>query len=147
MRIDWSKAKPGANWHFRHKDGWEVFTNHMHKGNEWDEGRWTHRDASQPDDAIRSLVQTDAEAEMLEQLLERGSALNVQEGGRHYKDYAIQPVEFIHANGIGYVEGNVIKYVVRWRRKNGIEDLKKARHYIDLLIELEEREGMGLDES
>jgi hypothetical protein len=65
------------------------------------------------------------------------NALDRQEGGNHYKDMAIQPVEFIHKNGIGYFEGNVIKYVSRWRAKNGIEDLKKARHYIDLLIELE----------
>ena len=67
------------------------------------------------------------------------SALDSQEGGSHYKDCAIQPVEYIHANGIGYMEGNVIKYVSRWRSKNGLEDLKKARHYIDLLIELEQR--------
>jgi hypothetical protein len=64
-------------------------------------------------------------------------ATNHQEGGRHYKDLAIQPVEYIHANGIGYFEGNVIKYVSRWRQKGGIEDLRKARHYIELLIELE----------
>lgn len=67
----------------------------------------------------------------------QAAALGRQEGGNHYKDMAIQPVEFIHKNGIGYFEGNVIKYVSRWRAKNGIEDLKKARHYIDLLIELE----------
>lgn len=66
------------------------------------------------------------------------SALSVQEGGGHYKDQAIQPVEYIHANGIGYFEGNVIKYVSRWRKKNGIEDLKKAKHYLELLIELEQ---------
>lgn len=65
------------------------------------------------------------------------SALDVQVGGSHYKDMAIQPVEYIHANGLGYIEGNIIKYVSRWRRKNGIADLEKARHYIDLLIELE----------
>ena len=65
------------------------------------------------------------------------SALDEQEGGNHYKGLAIQPVEYIHRNGIGYIEGNVIKYVSRWRSKNGIADLKKARHYIDLLIELE----------
>lgn len=65
------------------------------------------------------------------------NALDHQEGGEHYKDMPIQPVEFIHKNGIGYFEGNVIKYVSRWRKKNGLEDLKKARHYIDLLIELE----------
>ena len=64
-------------------------------------------------------------------------ALSVQEGGSHYKDLKIQPVEFIHANGIGFFEGNVIKYVTRWRAKNGVEDLKKAKHYIDLLIDLE----------
>ena len=67
------------------------------------------------------------------------SALSTQEGGNHYKDLAIQPVEFIHANQIPYMEGNIIKYVTRWRNKNGINDLRKARHYIDLLIELEER--------
>jgi hypothetical protein len=67
--------------------------------------------------------------------------LNLQVGGEHYKDVAIQPVEFIHANGIGYMEGNVIKYVTRWRKKNGIADLQKARHYIDLLIEMETRDA------
>ena len=67
------------------------------------------------------------------------SALDVQVGGGHYKGMAIQPVEFIHANGIGFMEGNVIKYVSRWRNKNGIADLAKAKHYIELLIELESR--------
>ena len=63
--------------------------------------------------------------------------LEQQVSGSHYKDMVIQPVEFIHANGIGYFEGNVIKYVCRWRKKAGLADLEKARHYIDLLIELE----------
>ncbi len=67
------------------------------------------------------------------------SALGVQVAGKHYKDMAIQPVEFIHANGIGYFEGNVIKYVSRWRSKGGVADLEKAKHYIDLLIELESK--------
>ena len=64
-------------------------------------------------------------------------ALQNQVGGGHYKDLKIQPVEYIHANKIGYFEGNVIKYVTRWRDKGGVEDLRKARHYIDLLLELE----------
>lgn len=64
-------------------------------------------------------------------------ALDVQVAGNHYKDLAIQPVEYIHANNIGYFEGNVIKYVSRWRNKNGVKDLEKAKHYIDLLIEME----------
>lgn len=63
--------------------------------------------------------------------------LDVQVGGGHYKGLAIQPVEFIHKNGIGFCEGNAIKYLVRWRDKGGVEDLKKAKHYIDLLIDME----------
>lgn len=70
------------------------------------------------------------------------SALAVQEGGDHYKHMKIQPVQYIHANSIPYFEGNVIKYISRWRNKNGTADLLKAKHYIDLLIELE-----GLNES
>mgnify|MGYP006275853705 CR=1 FL=1 len=66
------------------------------------------------------------------------SAFSHQEGGEHYKAMEIQPVEFIHRNGLGFMEGNVIKYITRWRLKNGIQDLRKARHYIDLLIEMEE---------
>jgi len=64
-------------------------------------------------------------------------AIDVQEGGSHYKKCTIQPVEFIFANDIPFIEGNIIKYITRHRDKNGIEDLKKAKHYIDLLIELE----------
>ena len=84
---------------------------------------------------------TPQEEEAMQQMLSKGangtSALDVQVAGNHYKDLAIQPVEYIHANGIGYFEGNVIKYVSRWRAKNGIKDLEKAKHYIELLIELE----------
>ena len=64
-------------------------------------------------------------------------AIDAQVGGGHYKDMKIQPVEFCHANNIPFVEGNIIKYVCRWRAKNGVEDLKKARHMLDMLIELE----------
>jgi hypothetical protein len=65
------------------------------------------------------------------------SALNVQISGDHYKSLKIQPIEYIHANNIPYMEGNVIKYVTRWRDKNGLKDLEKAKHYIDLIIEME----------
>ena len=63
--------------------------------------------------------------------------LTTQVAGSHYKDLKIQPIEYIHANGLGYMEGNVVKYVTRWRKKDGRKDLEKARHYIDLLLELE----------
>ncbi len=56
----------------------------------------------------------------------------------HY-DFNIQPVDFILANDIPFCEGNVIKYISRWKQKNGIEDLLKAKHYIDMLIAHTER--------
>lgn len=65
-------------------------------------------------------------------------ALQTQEGGSHYKDMKIQPVEFILANNLGFIEGNVVKYVSRWKNKNGVQDLKKARHFLDILIEQQE---------
>ena len=63
------------------------------------------------------------------------SAFDIQEGGDHYKRLAIQPTEFALANKLAFVEGNVVKYVTRWQDKGGVEDLRKARHYLDLLIE------------
>ena len=67
------------------------------------------------------------------------SALDKQVGGDHYKHMVIQPITYIMENNLGYCEGNVVKYISRWRAKNGIEDLFKARHYIDILIEEFER--------
>lgn len=64
-------------------------------------------------------------------------ATEVQEGGNHYKGYAIQPIDFIHKNELNFIQGNVIKYLLRYKEKNGLQDLKKAKHYIDLLIEYE----------
>lgn len=66
-----------------------------------------------------------------------GKTLQKQIAGTHYKDLPIQPVEYIHQNNIGFFEGNVIKYVSRWRQKGGIDDLEKAKHYIEMLIEFE----------
>lgn len=63
------------------------------------------------------------------------SANDIQVAGRHYKQKSIQPWDYIIANDIGYMEGNVIKYVSRWKDKGGVEDLRKARHYLDKLIE------------
>lgn len=65
------------------------------------------------------------------------SALTKQVSGDYYKILGIQPVEYINANNIGYFEGNVIKYVTRWKTKNGIADLEKAKHYLEMLIEFE----------
>lgn len=68
---------------------------------------------------------------------EEVKALDVQEGGSHYKDFSIQPIEFITKNKLGFIEGNVIKYVCRHREKGKAEDVKKAIHYLQMLLELE----------
>jgi len=65
------------------------------------------------------------------------NATDTQVGGDHYRKFKIQPTEFIHKNGIPFIEGCVIKYVVRWRDKNGIQDIDKAIHFLQLLKELE----------
>lgn len=62
-----------------------------------------------------------------------------QVGGDHYKKRAIQPIEYIMANNLGFCEGNVVKYVTRWKDKNGIEDLEKAKQYLQFLINENEK--------
>lgn len=61
-------------------------------------------------------------------------ALDRQVGGGHYKDLTIQPIEFIVEHGLGYHQGNVLKYVTRYRFKNGKQDLRKALHYVELML-------------
>lgn len=68
------------------------------------------------------------------------SPTDKQVGGSHYK-LPIQPIEYILANGLGYCEANVVKYVSSWRNKGGIQDLMKAIHYLEMLIEQEEKDA------
>lgn len=72
---------------------------------------------------------------------EAASVLGTQVGGSHYTDCAIQPIEYIWANNLGFSEGNIVKYVTRWKAKGGIKDLKKAHHHLALLIEQEEKKA------
>jgi len=67
------------------------------------------------------------------------SALNKQVGGSHYKKLKIQPVEYIHANGIPFIEGCIIKYATRWRDKGGLQDIDKIIQFAELLKELESK--------
>lgn len=64
-------------------------------------------------------------------------ANEVQIGGTHYKSKAIQPWDYITSNDLGYLEGNVVKYVSRWKDKGGLVDLEKAMHNLQKLIEVE----------
>ena len=65
------------------------------------------------------------------------SAFEKQIDGDHYRRMAIQPAKFTHANGIGHLAGDAIAYICRYKAKNGIADLRKAIHSLELLIELE----------
>ncbi len=66
-----------------------------------------------------------------------GNALATQVGGDHYKKYKIQPVEYIHANGIEFMPGCAIKYLSRYKDKGGADDVRKALHFCKLILELE----------
>jgi hypothetical protein len=70
------------------------------------------------------------------------SALDKQVSGNHYKNKGIQPIIYIHANDIGFCAGNVVKYVTRYKDKNGAADIRKAIHYLELLLELEYPESL-----
>lgn len=65
------------------------------------------------------------------------SALDKQVSGSHYKDFKIQPVEYIYANNIPFLEANVIKYTSRHRAKNKAADIKKAIHCLELILQME----------
>ena len=65
------------------------------------------------------------------------SALDTQQGGSHYREMKIQPIEFIHANGLDFFQGNMLKYLCRHKSKNGAEDLRKVIHYAQLAIEMQ----------
>ena len=85
-----------------------------------------------PSMSVKELVQ---EAIKGTQQYCASNTLDKQEGGDHYKKMPIQPWQYIAANKMNYWEGNVVKYVTRHQSKAGLEDLKKARHYLDYLIE------------
>jgi len=64
------------------------------------------------------------------------NALEKQTGGNHYKDMAIQPAEYAEKNGLSLLEGNIVKYVSRWKKKGGLTDLQKIIHCAELIIEI-----------
>jgi hypothetical protein len=72
----------------------------------------------------------------LERAYQESRAGKTQVGGTHYSKHKIQPWDYVAANDLGYFEGSIVKYITRWRDKGGVEDLKKARHFLDKLIEV-----------
>jgi hypothetical protein len=76
---------------------------------------------------------------MCPELKQPESPREAQVGGNHYKDMPIQPIEYISVNGLSFLQGSVVKYVSRYKAKGGLQDLEKAKHCIDLMIEFEYR--------
>lgn len=68
------------------------------------------------------------------------NALDTQIGGNHYKNMNIQPIEYIYANELDFFQGNIIKYATRHKNKNGAEDIKKIKHYCDLILKYQYNE-------
>lgn len=64
-------------------------------------------------------------------------ATDSQVGGDHYKSFAIQPIEFIHANNLDFLQGNIVKYACRHKNKNGADDVRKIIHYANLILQLQ----------
>ena len=91
--------------------------------------KWINGEKVMSDGMTEMYVDLQAEYDRLD-------ALRKQEGGNHYKDMKIQPVEFITANNLGFLEGNVVKYICRHHAKNGAEDIKKAIHYCEMLLQV-----------
>lgn len=73
------------------------------------------------------------------------SARYKQVGGTHYREHAIQPWDIIDSYGLNFYEGNALKYLLRWRSKNGVEDLRKAIHYLEKIIENENDKARAED--
>jgi hypothetical protein len=99
--------------------------------NPWDTGRPETGVAQQPTPSRAGSKDIKAGESLLR-------ANDRQEGGTHYKQFRYETWDVIVDWNLGYLDGNAVKYLSRWRLKGGIQDLKKARHYIDKLIETEE---------
>jgi hypothetical protein len=98
------------------------------------DGKWTHKIRMQSSNPV--IVEQQPPAVIPVPEPKPDSALDVQVGGGHYKDMKIQPVEFITVNNLGFLEGCIVKRICRWKEKDGLKDLEKIKHEVDLLIEL-----------
>jgi hypothetical protein len=88
-------------------------------------------------------VTTTSDGEMIGSIGNVSTPLDTQVAGNHYKGKAIQPVEYIHANKLNFLEGCIVKRITRWRDKDGFQDLEKIKHEVDLLIEMEKKYANG----
>lgn len=99
------------------------------------------QDVSNDVNEVKPISAREAAEVFQEKTLAVESAWSQQIGGAHYKKRGIQPMHYSMANGLDGCQHTIVKYVTRFREKGGIEDLKKARHVLDMLIEWEEKGG------
>ena len=105
-----------------------------------------HLDCPTPISHPDALYPEPGHIELVHERTDKINALREQIGGDHYKNRAIQPIEYCHKNKLGPCESAVVKYITRWREKGGLQDLEKAKHTIDLLIDLEGlKQNVGAD--
>lgn len=108
-------------------------------------GQYWNDEASDSD--LDYLLSDNGKENSVEPNPSKPSSLTVQEGGDHYKTLKIQPVEYIVANNLSFLQGNVVKYITRYKQKNGEEDIKKVIHYCQLILELEYGNSLTSQES
>ena len=83
---------------------------------------------------MEKMMKTSSHDDMIRQSV-KGKGRQV--GGNHYIDFEIMPIEYISKNKLDFLEGNIIKYISRHKKKNGAEDIRKVIHYAELILELE----------
>ena len=88
-------------------------------------------------------VTTTSDGDLIGSIGNVSTPLDTQVAGSHYKGKRIQPVEYIHANNLNFLEGCIVKRITRWRDKDGFQDLEKIKHEVDLLIEMEKKYADG----
>lgn len=112
----------------------------------WPNNLIDHINGDSSDNRIENLREADYSINNLNTIKHReaSGADSHQIAGTHYQT-AIEPWNYIHRNGMGYLDGNVIKYISRYKRKNGLQDLKKAQHYLEKLIEEYSEESISAE--
>ena len=98
------------------------------------DGKWRHKNRLQGVAEVNAIIEEWQPPAMIP--MPEPSALDVQVGGGHYKNMKIQPVKFITENNLDFLTGCIIKRICRWKEKDGLKDLEKIKHEVDLIIEL-----------
>lgn len=130
---DWAIRKPDAMETWPYGEG-SFQIEYVH--NAWEDGQKLYFTIDERREAFDSSYFTlDTYSEF--QKAAPVDPLKEQVGGDHYKSLKIQPIEYIVGNNLGWCEGNIVKYITRWKQKGGAKDIDKVIHYAELLKNME----------